>query len=95
MSQTIEKPRVGGPGSGLGPSWNVIVLNDAHNTFEGVAGALARHVPGIDLQQGLALADRIHRSGLAIVWTGHKELAEHYWELLRDEGLTMGPLEEA
>jgi len=28
------------------------------------------------------------------VWTGHKELAEHYWDLLRGEGLTMAPLEQ-
>ena len=28
MSQTIERPRIGGPGSGLGGAWRVIVLND-------------------------------------------------------------------
>jgi ATP-dependent Clp protease adaptor protein ClpS len=32
---------------------------------------------------------------LAIVWSGHKELAEHYWDQLRDAGLTMAPLEQA
>ncbi len=95
MGQTIEKPRVGGPGTGLGGAWNVIVKNDQHNTFDGVAGALARHIPGIDLDRGYAIAGVIDRSGLAIVWTGHKELAEHYWELLRGEGLTMAPLEPA
>jgi ATP-dependent Clp protease adaptor protein ClpS len=95
VSQTIDKPRVGGPGSGLGGAWNVIVKNDDHNTFDGVAAALARHLPGVDLSRGFAIAERIHRSGLAIVWTGHKELAEHYWELLRDEGLTMAPLEQS
>lgn len=95
MSQTIEKPRVGGPGTGMGGAWNVIVKNDDHNTFDGVAGALARHVPGIDLARGHEIAKRIDRSGLAIVWTGHKELAEHYWDLLRGEGLTMAPLEQA
>ena len=93
MSQTIDKPRLGGPGTGLGGSWNVIVVNDDHNTFDGVAGALARHIPGVDLNRGFAMAEQIHRAGLAIVWTGHKELAEHYWELLREEGLTMAPLE--
>jgi ATP-dependent Clp protease adaptor protein ClpS len=95
VSQTIDKPRVGGPGSGLGGSWNVIVKNDDHNTFDGVAGALARHIPGVDLNRGYAIAERIHRSGLAIVWSGHKELAEHYWEVLREEGLTMAPLEQS
>ena len=92
--QTVEKPRVGGPGTGMGGNWRVIVLNDNHNTFEGVATALARYVPGITLDKGHAIADQIHRTGQAIVWTGHRETAEHYWEQLRDAGLTMAPLEQ-
>ena len=94
MSQTIERPRLAGPGGGLGGAWRVIVLNDDHNTFDGVAAALARHIPGIDLNRGYAVADQIHRTGQAIVWTGAKEPAEHYWELLKDSGLTMAPLEQ-
>ena len=93
-SSTIEKPRSASPGSGLGGNWRVIVLNDNHNTFDGVASALARVIPGVSLDQGYAIADKIHSSGQAIVWTGMKETAEHYWEQLRDEGLTMAPLEE-
>jgi ATP-dependent Clp protease adaptor protein ClpS len=94
MSATVELPRTSGPGSGLGGNWRVIVLNDNHNTFEGVAKALARYVPGITLDKGHAIADQIHRTGQAIVWTGHREIAEHYWEQLRDAGLTMAPLEQ-
>ena len=94
MSDVIERPRVGGPGSGLGGGWRVIVLNDDHNTFEGVASALARIVPGVSYERGLTIADRIHNSGQAIVWTGLKEPAEHYWEQLREAGLTMAPLEQ-
>jgi ATP-dependent Clp protease adaptor protein ClpS len=94
MSQTVELPRVQGPGSGLGGSWHVIVRNDDHNTFDGVAGALARTIPGMTLDMGYSMADRIHNTGLAIVWSGHRELAEHYWEQLRDHGLTMAPLEQ-
>ena len=94
MTGTIELPRVGGPGSGLGDNWRVIVLNDDHNTFDGVASALARIVPGISLEQGYRMADQIHNSGQAIVWAGPKEPAEHYWELLKDAGLTMAPLEQ-
>ncbi|HMS62637.1 MAG TPA: ATP-dependent Clp protease adaptor ClpS [Solirubrobacteraceae bacterium] len=94
MSQVVELPRVQGPGSGLGGSWHVIVRNDDHNTFDGVAGALARTIPGISLDMGYSIADRIHNTGLAIVWSGHRELAEHYWEQLRDHGLTMAPLEQ-
>lgn len=91
---TIEKPRTRGPGSGLGGNWRVIVLNDNHNTFDGVATALSRVIPGVTLDQGYAIADRIHNTGQAIVWTGPKEPAELYWEQLRDAGLTMAPLEE-
>ena len=94
MSQaTIEKPRTAGPGSGLGDAWRVIVLNDSHNSFDGVAAALARVIPGISLDKGYAIADKIHNTGQAIVWSGQREPAEHYWELLSDAGLTMAPLE--
>ena len=92
-TDTVERPRTGGPGSGSGGDWRVIVLNDAHNTFDGVAAALARVIPGVSLDAGYKLADKIHNSGQAIVWTGQKELAEHYWEQLKDAGLTMAPLE--
>ena len=95
MSQTIELPTTQGPEGALGGAWRVIVRNDDHNTFDGVAQTLARFIPGITVARGYDIADRIHRSGLAIVWTGHKELAEHYWDQLRDAGLTMAPLEQA
>ena len=72
----------------------MIVLNDNHNTFDGVASALARVIPGVTLDGGYAIADQIHNSGQAIVFTGMKETAEHYWEQLRDAGLTMAPLEQ-
>ena len=71
----------------------MIVLNDNHNTFEGVAAALASIVPGVTPDQGKAIADRIHNTGQAIVWSGQRELAEHYWEQLKGAGLTMAPLE--
>ena len=82
-----------GEGTGLGRPWNVIVLNDDHNTFQGVAFALSSVIPGLDYDKGMALANRIHARGQAIVWSGHKEQAEHYWEQLAAHGLTMAPLE--
>ena len=91
---TIEKPRTRGPGGGLGGNWRVIVLNDDHNTFDGVASALARVIPGVTLERGYSLANQIHTSGQALVWTGQKEVAEHYWEQLSAAGLSMAPLEE-
>jgi ATP-dependent Clp protease adaptor protein ClpS len=90
---TIERPRVSGPGSDLGGNWRVIVCNDDHNTFEHVAQTLSRVLPGVSLDQGHRLADQIHNTGQAIVWTGAREPAEHYWEQLDAAGLTMAPLE--
>ena len=71
----------------------MIVCNDNHNTFEHVAGTLARFIPGITHERGLQIADLIHNSGQAIVYSGHQETAEHYWEQLKGAGLTMAPLE--
>jgi ATP-dependent Clp protease adaptor protein ClpS len=95
VSQTIELPRTGDPGTGLGGAWNVIVRNDDHNTFDHVARTLARYVPGVTLSVGYEIADRVHDAGLAIVWTGHREAAELYWEQLGAAALTMAPLERA
>jgi ATP-dependent Clp protease adaptor protein ClpS len=93
MGQTIELPRTSGPDTGLGGSWHVIVRNDDHNTFDHVARTRARTIPGVTVDDGYAIADRIHTTGLAIVWTGHREAAELYWDQLNDAGLTMAPLE--
>ena len=90
---TRDRPRTGGPGSGRGP-WRVIVRNDDHNTFEHVAATLARLIPGVTLERGCRSPNVIHSSGQAIVFSGHREPAEHYWELLKDAGLTMAPLEQ-
>ena len=92
---TVEKPRVSGPGSDLGGNWRIIVLNDNHNTFDGVASALARVLPGMTFEEGRSIADKIDSAGQAIVWSGPRETAEHYWEQLRDAGLTMAPLERS
>ncbi len=94
MAETVELPRAGGPGTGLGGSWRVIVCNDDHNTFEHVAGTLARFIPGISMQRGMEIANVIHSTGRAIVYTGHQEPAELYWEQLKGAGLTMAPLEQ-
>jgi ATP-dependent Clp protease adaptor protein ClpS len=50
-------------------------------------------IPGISVDRGYRIADQIHNSGQAIVWTGDREAAELYWEQLNDAGLTMAPLE--
>ena len=97
MAETFTPPRERkrqGSGTGLDGAWRVIVLNDRHNTFEGVAFALASVLPGVTYDQGLTMANRIHHQGQAIVWSGHREAAELYWEQLAGRGLTMAPLEQ-
>jgi ATP-dependent Clp protease adaptor protein ClpS len=94
--QTLTPPRertTRGTGSELGKPWHVVVLNDDHNTFQGVAFALSSVVPGVSYDRGMQLANRIHNSGRAIVWSGHKERAELYWTQLKGFGLTLAPLE--
>ena len=71
----------------------MIVRNDNHNTFDHVAQTLARVIPGVSLEKGHQIAEAIHSSGQAIVWSGPREPAEHYWEQLSAAGLTMAPLE--
>jgi ATP-dependent Clp protease adaptor protein ClpS len=95
VSETVELPRTGDPGTGLGGNWRVIVLNDNHNTFDHVAHTLARTIPGVTVAKGYDIADVIHTTGRAIVWSGVKETAELYWEQLQQAGLTMAPLEPA
>ncbi len=94
MAETAEVTRTGGPGTGLGGAWKVIVRNDDHNTFDHVARTLARFIPGVSLQRGHEIANVIHSSGRAVVFLGEKELAEHYWDQLKGAGLTMAPLEQ-
>jgi ATP-dependent Clp protease adaptor protein ClpS len=96
MTATVTPPKERlsrGTGSGTGDAWRVIVLNDNHNTFEGVAFALAQTIPGVDYDKGMRLANKIHNSGQAVVWSGHREPAELYHSQLGGYGLTMAPLE--
>ena len=88
---TQRRPTRGARGT-AGDGWRVIVLNDNHNTFDGVAFALASVIPGVSFDRGLELADQIHTRGRATVWSGHREAAELYWSQLEGHGLTMAPL---
>ena len=93
MSPVTEELIDRGTGSRLGDAWKVIVLNDDHNTFDGVAAALAAVIPATSFDRGMELARRIHDTGRAVVWSGLQEQAELYWEQLDERGLTMAPLE--
>jgi len=90
VTETLTRPP--DTGSALGRPWHVIVLNDNHNTFDGVAFALARTLPGVTFERGMDFANKIHSTGQAVVWIGQREPAELYWQQLSDFGLTMAPL---
>ena len=97
MADTLTPPRERerqGSGTGHGDPWRVIVLNDSHNSFEGVAFSLASVLPGLSYDQGMTMANRIHHQGQAVVWSGHREAAELYSEQLAGRGLTLAPLEQ-
>src|SRR5260370_35134790 len=90
MSSTLTPPKERvrkGSGSRTGDSWRVIVLNDNHNSFEGVAFALAQTIPGVDYDKGMALANKIDSTGQAIVWPGHREPAALHHHTPRPPGL--------
>jgi len=97
-SDVLTPPRVSpaetgdGPGSGLDRPLTVIVLNDSHNTFEGVATILSQFVPDVDYAKGMVFANTIHKKGQAAVWRGDEERAELIWEQLTGAGLSMAPL---
>jgi ATP-dependent Clp protease adaptor protein ClpS len=91
-STPTQTRRSRGDRGGIGDGWRVIVLNDDHNTFDGVAFALASVLPGVNFDRGMEFANRIHDTGRAVVWTGHREAAELYWSRLEQLGLTMAPL---
>jgi ATP-dependent Clp protease adaptor protein ClpS len=92
-----RNPQRARPGDGTSSDrpWQVVVLNDNHNTFEGVAAALAETLPGVGYEQGLRYADWIHRRGRAVVWSGNRERAELYHQQLVGHGLTMAPIQQA
>jgi len=77
------------------PNCRVIVLDDDVNTFQHVVECLVRHIPAMQPDRAWELAHRIDGEGSAVVWCGPQEQAELYHQLLRAEGLTMAPLEQA
>ena len=48
-------------------------------------------IPGVSVDAGHRFAERIHRSGQAIVWAGPREPAELYWQQLKRRRADDGP----
>ena len=87
-----QRPRSGDPGSGSGRPWLVVVLNDNHNTFDGVAFALARTIPGVTFDRGMELANTIHTAGRAVVWSGRRSRPSTTTSNCKASDSTLAPL---
>jgi ATP-dependent Clp protease adaptor protein ClpS len=68
--------------------WNVLLHNDWNNSMPRVVVVLKKVIPGMTLKKATTIMWEAHTTGKAVVKTCHKELAEHYRERLRGEGLT-------
>ncbi len=68
------------------PPYQVVVLNDNDHTFAYVIEGLVRFC-GHSIERAYQLAEDVHHSGRAIVWSGTLEVAE----LKRDQLKGMGP----
>ena len=62
-----------GDGTGLGKPWHVIVLNDDHNTFQGVAFALSAVLPGVDYDE---VTDTLEAEGVQKFSDSFEEIVE-------------------
>ena len=82
------------PARGTGDAWRVIVLNDNHNTFEGVAFALASDASRASTTtRAWRSRPRSTRPARRSCGRATQELAELYHAQLEGYGLTMAPLE--
>jgi ATP-dependent Clp protease adaptor protein ClpS len=101
MSQTVLASTIVAPSKSTQiirkpyPNYKVIVLNDDFNTFQHVAECLMKYIPGMDSDRAWELTNQVHFEGQAIVWVGPQEQAELYHQQLKEEGLTMAPLEKS
>jgi ATP-dependent Clp protease adaptor protein ClpS len=82
-------------GTGLGAPWNVIVMNDNHNTFEVSLLRFRRRFPTFRTTSGLQLADRIHGERARDRVVRAQGGCGAYRQQLQGHGLTMSPLERS
>jgi ATP-dependent Clp protease adapter protein ClpS len=67
--------------NGLG-THAIVVVNDDINSMQTIVNTLVS-VFSISERQSICLMLRIHKEGIAIVWTGERNEAERYMEIMR------------
>jgi ATP-dependent Clp protease adaptor protein ClpS len=73
-------------GTTRGTPWNTILFNCNCHSFEEVARQLMKAIR-VSYDGGMAIADTVHHSGKAVVYTGHRERCEAVAMVLEDIGL--------
>ena len=72
--------------SGQGLGWKTVLLNCSCHSFQEVALQLMKAIR-CDYQRGLALANVVHHTGAATVYSGHRERCEAVANVLESIGL--------
>jgi ATP-dependent Clp protease adaptor protein ClpS len=89
MVTSIQRPvKKKGPTDGTtrGLPWNTVLFNCNCHSFDEVARQLMKAIR-VSYDRGMALADVVHNSGKAVVYTGHRERCEAVAMVLEEIGL--------
>jgi ATP-dependent Clp protease adaptor protein ClpS len=78
-AQPAQRPR-------MLPMWNVILLDDDDHTYDYVIEMLI-NLFGHTLERGFHTARKVDKEGRAIVFTGHREVAELKLEQIHGFGI--------
>jgi ATP-dependent Clp protease adaptor protein ClpS len=89
MPTALQKPRKKKDttdGTTRGIPWNTILFNCNCHSFEEVAKQLMKAIR-VSYERGLDIANVVHSSGKAVVYTGHREHCEAVAMVLEEIGL--------
>ncbi len=89
MATTVQRPRKKlGPTDGTtrGSPWNTLLFNCNCHSFEDVARQLMKAIR-VSYERGMEVANVVHTSGKAVVYTGHRERCEAVAMVLEEIGL--------
>ncbi len=77
------------------PPWKVLLHNDDQNSFEHVILTIVELTP-LNEEDAVRRTNEAHETGVALLLTTHKELAELYKEQFQSKGLvvTIEPAEK-
>ena len=85
---TATKPAPAKPKPRHLPMWKVLLHNDDHNTMEWVIETIVMLTP-LKAQEAILRMLEAHNSGVALLLTTHRELAELYQEQFTSRTLTV------